>query len=361
MRGKKWAGLIVFISVMLILSACGSSSNGSGPAGAAGSGASGGNAEAEPNEVNSSPDKLEKVTFGLDWHVLGRHAPYFVALEKGFYKEAGLDVEITRGNGSADAVKRVGAGNVDYAFGDIGSLIVSRSQDINVKSIGVVYAKAPHVIWHLDTGAEWTPKDLEGKTIGAPAGSAVFAVFPAFAKANQIDESKVKWVTLDSASLYSMLLTKKVDGIVDYAMAFPTVNGVAKEAGLTVTGMYYSDHGVSIYSNGLLATDSTIADKADRTKRFVQATMKGLKYTIDNPEEAADILVSDYKELNREAVLEEIRIISDLTQDENVIAAGLGNISEEKMQSTIDVIREAFSIEAEVSPSEVYTNEFLTE
>lgn len=355
MRNLSSSWAVLMICLLLILSACGASSEVKNTA----SEGTPSTTESASESASDSEADLENVSFGLDWYVLGRHAPYFVALEKGFYKEKGLNVDIQRGNGSADAVKRVAAGNVDYAFGDIGSLIVSRSQGINVKAIGVVYAKAPHVLWYLDDGKEWTPKDLEGKSIGAPAGSAVMAVFPAFAKANGIDETKVKFVTLDSASLYSMLITKKVDAIVDYAMAFPTVNSAAEKAGSTVKGLYYNDYGVSLYANALLATDSTIKNNADRTNRFVEATMEGLQYTIDHPEEAADIMVSKFKELDRDSVLDEIKIISDLSQDEYVQANGLGSISDEKMQGTIDIIKDSFGIKQNISPSDVYTNEFL--
>src|ERR1041384_6842541 len=83
---------------------------------------------------------LDKVVLGLDWTPLGRHAGFFVAKAKGFYEREGLDVEIQRGYGAADSVKKLGAGETTFAFGDYGSLILARSEGIKAKAIAMIYA-----------------------------------------------------------------------------------------------------------------------------------------------------------------------------------------------------------------------------
>lgn len=125
----------------------------------------------------------QRVTFALDWIVAGRHAPYFVAQEKGFYRDAGLEVTIVRGYGSSDAIKQVASGQADFAFGDLGSLLLARArQQVPVKAVAVIYSRPPFALYSLASSGITHPRDLQGKTIAAPAGDAVRTLFPVFAR-----------------------------------------------------------------------------------------------------------------------------------------------------------------------------------
>jgi NitT/TauT family transport system substrate-binding protein len=120
----------------------------------------------------------DKVVLGLDWQALGRHAGFFVAKANGFYEREGLDVDILRGYGAADSVKRLAAGESTFAFGDYGSLILARAEGIKVKAIAMIYARGPYVLWTRQDAKIASPKDLIGKSIGSPAGASVRLLFP---------------------------------------------------------------------------------------------------------------------------------------------------------------------------------------
>ena len=93
-------------------------------------------------------DALDNVTLITDFGYNGRHAYFFVALDKGYYKDAGLDVKIVRGQGSVDAIRQVGAGNAIFGFADAGSLVLARANDqIPVKLVAIVYGKPPQAIF----------------------------------------------------------------------------------------------------------------------------------------------------------------------------------------------------------------------
>ena len=142
-----------------------------------------------------SASAADSVTLITDFGYNGRHSYFFVAQDKGFYKEAGIDVKFVGGKGSVDTIKQVAAGNANFGFADAGSLVLSRANDnIPVKMVAVVYARPPQAIFCAADAGLKTPKDLEGKSIANPAGGSIPDMFPAFAKAASIDASKVNWV-----------------------------------------------------------------------------------------------------------------------------------------------------------------------
>src|SRR5574341_1479504 len=134
----------------------------------------------------------QKVTFSTDFGFNGRHAYYFVALDKGFYRDAGLDVEIVRGTGSADVIRTVAAGRVQLGFADTGTLVIARTnQNLMAKVVAIVYNRPPHAIYcHEDAGVRG-PKDLEGETSADTAGSANSVSFAGLARAAGVGKDKV--------------------------------------------------------------------------------------------------------------------------------------------------------------------------
>jgi NitT/TauT family transport system substrate-binding protein len=301
----------------------------------------------------------DRVVFGLDFAVAGRHAGYFVARDKGFYKAEGLDVEIQRGYGSTDAVTKVGSGATMFSFGDVGSLVIARSQGVKVTCVAMVYGNAPYVLYMRKESKIDQPRDLEGKVIGSPVGAATRVLFPAFAKSAKIDANKVKWLNIDIGARLPMLLAKKIDVTISFLPEWPTMATKAKESGIELTRMVFSDYGVNIYSNGLLVRDETIKTNPDLVRRFVRATLKGLDYAFQNPADAAAILVAKYPELDVKTASAEIAIVKELANTKEAQSRGLGFMDAETMRVTRDVVAEAFEIKQAGPHEELFTNAFL--
>src|SRR5437763_13290475 len=205
----------------------------------------------------TAADAADKVTFVTDFGYNGRHAYYFVALEKGYYARQNIDVAIVRGQGSADAVKQVAAGTAQIGFADAAAVILGRGNDqIPVKLVAVVYAKPPHAIYVLKESGIAKPKDLEGKKVADTAFSAVPKLFGAYAKAAGIDASKVTWVVAGSDALPGMLSLGRVDGIGQYTVGEPLLKKSA--APKEIVRFAYSDAGLDFYGAGIIAMDSMI-------------------------------------------------------------------------------------------------------
>src|SRR5262245_35983394 len=123
----------------------------------------------------------EKVTFALNWFAVGDHAAYWVALDRGYYKAKGLDVEMQNSKGSGDSIAKVDTGRADVGLADSAVVIAAVARGAKTKVVGMVFDKTPLNVWSWKDAPITRPKDLEGKTVGAPPGDGQRQVFPAFA------------------------------------------------------------------------------------------------------------------------------------------------------------------------------------
>jgi NitT/TauT family transport system substrate-binding protein len=292
----------------------------------------------------------EKVSVVMDAGFNGRHAYYFVAIEKGYYEAAGLDVQVVRGQGSADAIKQVAAGNAQFGFADAGSIVLARGNDqIPVKLVAIVYARAPHAIYALKESGISKPKDLEGRKIANPAGGAIPKMFPAYAKAAGIDAGKVTWVVAPSESLPSLLTLGRVDAVGQFTVGEPLLRKQA--APKELVQLTYADAGLDFYSNGLIAADGTIQKKPELVRRFVDATLHGLKDAIADPQEAARILNKHHREVEVGIAAGEVEMVRSLAV---VPHMALGAIEPNRVRRTIELVSSAFDLRRPVAPEEVF-------
>lgn len=298
---------------------------------------------------------IDKVSVITDAGFLGRHAYYFVAIQKGFYKAENLDVRVIRGQGSAEAIKQVAAGNATFGFADAGSVVLGRANDgLPVRLVAIVYAKAPHAIYALKGSGIEKPKDLEGRRIANPAGGAIPKLFPAYAKAAGIDESKVSWVVGSSEALPGLLALGRVDAIGQFTIGEPRLKKDA--APKELVELTYSAAGLDFYSNGIVASETTLKEMPDLVRRFVRATLKGLKDTMDNPAEAAKIMQLTHRELDVEIAEGELVKVRELA---TLPGSSLGHIDSKRAQSTIDVVGSAFSLKNAMRVEDVFDLRFV--
>jgi NitT/TauT family transport system substrate-binding protein len=184
----------------------------------------------------------QKVSLRLDWVISGYHAPYFVGLKNGYYKDEGLDVTIEPGNGSANVAQAIGNGNGEFATVDGGAMMQLVAKGLPVKSVMGLYQRNPiGVIYNAKSGIT-TPKDLEGKTLVITNGDAPAALLPAFMAATGVDLKKVNVVSTDPASKNAAVISGRGDAVVTFSFqAVPIIEA----AGVAVKTFDYADYGVS--------------------------------------------------------------------------------------------------------------------
>jgi NitT/TauT family transport system substrate-binding protein len=294
----------------------------------------------------------DKVTFVTDFGYNGRHAYYFVALEKGYYAKQNLDVGIVRGQGSADAVKQVAAGTAQIGFADTAAVILGRGNDrIPTKLVAMVYAKPPHAIYVLKESGIAKPKDLEGKKVADTAFSAVPKLFDAYAKAAHIDAGKVTWLVATSDTLPAMLTTRRADGIGQFIVGEPLL---AKSAApKEIFALAYADAGLDLYGNGIIASDTIIKSNPDLVRRFVTATLQGLNDAIADPQAAGMIMNKHHREVDAGIATGETRIVGTLT------GQPLGVLDAARVKKTLDIVASAYALKYPVTADDLYAPGFV--
>jgi NitT/TauT family transport system substrate-binding protein len=301
----------------------------------------------------------EKVQFLLDFVPYGKHAMFYVSLDKGFWREAGFDVTVLKGEGSATTIASYAAGAVDFAFADSPSLIIARGKGAKVKVAAMIHDKSLYGMGTLEENGIKGPKDLAGKRIGGSIGDASRVIFPAFAKANGIDESKVQWVTMTPAARLASLQTGQEDVVVAFATEGPTFSAKAKEGGKRWKDILYADYGFDLYSSGLLVRDDLIAQQPDKVKRFIEATMKGVAWSVENPDEALTIFLKHNPAVDRDQARDHFRIAVRHLMTDTAKREGIGTMDPAKMRRTVDTITQYFPDAKGVTLDEVYTTRFL--
>lgn len=241
------------------------------------------------------------VRFRLDWFPKGVHALFWTAKAKGFYDEQKLNVTIVPGDGSGNTIKLVGSGEFDFGFADGPTGIVGRSRGIPVVAIGSVHQKNPQGIVSLKETGITKPKDLEGKTFGIQPQSSTYPFWLAFAQMNQIDRSTVREINTPG-EVPVFILEKKVQAsAVLYDNEFITIESKLGGSGAANFLLGY-DYGFKAYGHSLFTNEKMIKDRPDVVRRFVAATKKGMQYAMEHQKEAIDILLKQFRDLDRSIV-----------------------------------------------------------
>jgi NitT/TauT family transport system substrate-binding protein len=298
------------------------------------------------------------ITFSLDFRALGRHAAWYVALEKGYYKQAGLDVTIVPSQGTAQAIQNLEANAAQFAFSDVAGLVAARANSgATAKMIAVIYQKAPYAIFSLRSGANVTrPQQLEGLEIASGAGSFTQKVIEAFMADKGLKPSTVKFTNIDPAARVGMLVSKKIPAIETFIMSKP---GLDKAAPGDVQTFLLADQGLKLYSNGILAREDYLKANAEKVKAFVKASLEGWHATVADPKAAAEIVAKHVKGLDPDVVLAEIGIVNDLVVIDQTRAKGLGSIDPAIMDASVTLIARNIENGGKIAAKDVYDANLL--
>jgi NitT/TauT family transport system substrate-binding protein len=308
----------------------------------------------------SSPS-LTKVVFSLDFIPLGRHAAWYAAAAEGFYKDEGLDVSIIPAQGTAQAVQAVESGTANIGFVDVPSVVIARGNGSNLKVVAVNYGKAPYAIFSLSNGANVTqPKQLEGLNLGSGAGSFTPKVIQGFMTQKGLDPNKLTISNIAPPARASTLLAGQIPAIEFFVMAKPGLEAAAKSSNTELRTLLLADQGLQLYGNGIAATEGYLAKNPDVVKRFVRASLKGWKFTIANPEKAAADQIKYVPTLKPEAIVAEIKVVTDLAVTDETKKNGLGWFDPAKMKANVDFVEKYIGISGKLpAATDVYATGFL--
>jgi NitT/TauT family transport system substrate-binding protein len=304
--------------------------------------------------------QIPSVKLVLDFAIQGQQSPFVLAADGGYFARAGVNVQIDRGYGSADAVAKVVSGAYDMAFADIGALIQVNAKHVGPHVVNVfqVYDVAPMLVLSLKKSNIRTPSDLAGKRLASPPGASSRVMFPLFAAANSLDPSSISWLDV-TPQLREMMLVR---GQTDATTALVTDLAGLEHLGIAeddLNMMRYRDFGVALYGHCILTRSEFGAKNPDTVKRVVKGFADALKAAIADPA----IAIAAIKK--REALIDEKvergrldLVIDNAIVTDRVRRDGLGAVDPERMKQTIEMVAKSFNIPA-ADISSVYSPDYL--
>ena len=304
-----------------------------------------------------------KLKMVLNWKYQGPQGFLFLADDRGYFKAAGLDVTMDQGNGSGAPIPLVANGTYDVGFGDLNALIefAAKKPEEAPMAVYVVFNQPPFTIAVKADSPIKTPKDLEGKTLGASASDAALKLFPAFCKVTKIDCTKVNITNMQPNLREQMLMQGQVDGVFGYVN---TIRFSAKlihvDPDKQLRFMNYGDHGMDLYSNAIIVSKKLIKDNPAAVHGLVAAINHGIEDMIKDPD-AAVAAVAKREPLIKVAVERE-RLEATLKLEMNhpeIAKIGLGNVDMARLKRSIDILVEAVNLPRTPTPQEIFTPAFL--
>jgi NitT/TauT family transport system substrate-binding protein len=295
-----------------------------------------------------------KVSFLTNYVFHGRHSPFFVGVEKGYYKEAGFDAEISPATGSGFVIAAIDSGKADYGMAEAGPVVQAVAKGAKIKSFMVYTDTSTSGLASLDPYP--TPQSIMGKRIAASQADSARVILPILLERNKLDVSGVQWQTSDPGVYSSLLLsgqtdlfTASIDGDV------PALERVATPRGKKVYFASFAEWGYDVFGYFLVASNDSLAKDPDGARRFAEATRKAVLYAVANPEETARIMVKYNPALNYDTTLAQWRQSIKSIETGYVKTNGYGVATDPRLQNTIDLVQRSLKLDAKLGPSDIYT------
>jgi NitT/TauT family transport system substrate-binding protein len=310
--------------------------------------------------LHAQAAELTPANIRLDFIVGGKHAPWFVALDKGFYARRGLATTIQSSTGSADTVRTIGAGGADFGFADIGTTIVARSRGTPVQTVAQFGYVPATVMWREDTDIKKL-KDLEGKSYAISPGQAQWFLMPAYCRINKVDYKAIRIQETAAPLQPAALVAKRADFIVMYRASNDEIAEMAAtKQGIKLKRIFMKDTGLDIYGTGLIVKDDDVKKRPEFVRAYVEATLEGLRYARDNQEEALRILLKHKPELDQYLTTVQLKnALTEVFLPLESIQSGLGYMRPDITEKTVKIVNEYFDVGRKVTTQEVFTNQFV--
>ncbi|MGI5451949.1 ABC transporter substrate-binding protein [Streptomyces sp. CA-249302] len=331
---RRTAAVLCTAITLLAAAACGSSGSSS-------------------KDASSAKDHLVYVTaFGA----AGRDAFAWVAQQKGYFEQAGLDVQIELGKATGENLKALASGKAQFASLDLTGAMISAGAENSTayrdfRAVLAIHQRTLVSVMALQGSGIRTPKDLKGKSIAAAANSVNQLLFPGYAKLAGIDTAGIRWIAVQPVQLGPALASGKADALSTFLIGRPTIEKATVQArSKRVVVFPYSDYLPDLYGNATVTTASIATKQPDLVKRFRAAMLKALKYTIQHPEEAGKLLHAKEPATDATAATQEIELMTPSVTAEGQASVGL--ITGARMKKAIASLQDAGLIRAGMTPQD---------
>lgn len=305
------------------------------------------------------------IKFTLDWKFEGPAAGFLLAVDKGYFKQEGLNVTIDTGSGSVEAIPRVATGTYQMGFGDINSLIKFLDEDPSqkVKAAMMIYERPTFaVVGRKSLGVTTDPKSLEGKKLGAPPPDGAFAQWKAFKQVAKIDDSKITIESIGFPVREPMLAKGDVDAV--FGFAFSVIlnlkaQGIADD---DIATILMAEHGLNLYGNSVLVNTDFAKENPEAVKGFMKALAKGFAAAVANPKEGVDAVLKRNETLNPDIEIQRLNMANAMNiKTPYVVENGFGGVDMARLAASIETLKISMGLKGAIKAEQVFDASFLPE
>src|SRR6476659_710401 len=315
-------------------------------------------------DVSARAQTLDKFQFRLNWTLYGEHAPFFVALDKGFYKEEGLEVEILEGSGATTVAQLVANMTNPIAYVDAATMMRGVGAGMPIKAVGVTLQQSPmSFIYRADNPRPSKISEIKGSRIAITAGDASLAIFTAFMGKLNMKVEDVQLITVaNPQSKEQAVLSKQADALLGYFMDQGPRMQLQTGVKMGWTRLY-DMAGVTTLSSAIIANNDWLKDakNQDRLRRFLRASQRGWQYTFDNRDEAAEIFVKQAPAFTKEIALLEINGTMTIIRTDRTKDKPIGWSASEDWKESQDLLEKYAKLKSQPDVNVYFSNEFLSE
>lgn len=305
----------------------------------------------------STSSAKDKVTYVTAFGAAGRDAFAWVAEQKGYFRQAGIDVQIELGKATGENLKTLASGKAQFTSLDLtGAMISAGAKNSTAyrdfRAVLAIHQRTLVSIMAMQGSGISSPKDLTGKKIAAAANSVNQLLFPGYAKLAGIDTAGIHWIAVQPVQLGPALASGKADALSTFLIGRPTIEKATVQArSKHVVVFPYSTYLPDLFGNATVTTATIATKQPDLVKRFRTALLKGLKYAIQHPDEAGKLLHAKHPETDAAAATQEIKLMTPAVTAEGT--ANIGVITEARMQGALTSLEKAGVIQPGTTPQDV--------
>lgn len=297
--------------------------------------------------------ELEEITFLANYAFHGRHSPFFVALEKGYYEEAGFDVNVQPATGSGFVISAVDSGQADFGMADASTMIQAIAKGAKVKAFQVFMDTTTSGLASL-TPHE-APESVLDETISVSLTDSARVILPIILEQHGLDPERVNWEAADPSVYFSLLLSEQTDIIAATIDGdIPALRAAAAKQDKEIYFSHYGSWGYDVFGYFLIARADRLESDPDSARRFAAATQKAVEYSMENPEEAAQINVKYNPTLKQDVTLAQWTQSIIAMDTPYVEEHGYGVATPERVAGTLELLSKALKLELELAPEDVY-------